>query len=1016
MRRYLVTVVFFVLVLFVLTACGQHPSEASTTSQVSAQTADAALGVASPHGGTPEIRPTPTVRRQPATATPTPPVPTPTATPTAVLPTATPTISPNMPLGVAFGPVYEPRNLEHFMDYIHDLGLHRTKVSFYWSDLEPEPDQFDFHLLDTYLDQLGPDDKVLVNLFTNGWCTHAKEEKSIKGATLRECPKGMSSCTKTCEDYYREFVVRVAERVRDRAHDGVAYFQRDTEPASGLHFPADKAKEYVDIQRIFYPAVKSVLPDVTVIGVNQNGNFTNHGMGEPRSRQFFLYVLQHMKDYYDALDVRLYEEYLTIPHRVEWFRNGMQANGYEKPIVSTEHGGPDPRTMHDGDHYLFDELFQQLHALCHSDDMAQSNRCIRRWMREHRDEVSPKLRPFFNVGSEEENAFLEVIHCHDIVQRNLVMLAAGVQATWWWNLQSPGQDFIFGQMRLRDRDMNELPGYGCYKGLVRQMNGVSRVRQLDAGAEDIFLFAVEKEDGSTMYVAWRRDPRLDPWDSAKAAPREAALPIPFPWVHISDLDGHEEVLDTHDGVLRVPLGDTPIFIVEEPSSSIPKPVASPRPVTATPVPTSTPEPTPTPVPTSAPTPTPVQASVTPQVGLNFIRFYFADDERFQPDYIFRDFQNLGVQAIRQLVKADVAWDNVEPRDNEWHFDLADSVIFNSPVAIIATVFEAQYASPSPPWCDSPDEFQKTLGPEAIDYLTHVAERYGPYVKYWTIGNEMEHWRAADPDDPHHDRLPECHPLDGFSPQEQGRFLAQAARVIREHDPDAVILMPGIGGLDDYALNEWFAGVLEGGGSDWFDIVNYHYYGPWMSYPQRREHFAAFLREHGLADKPVWMTETGSTSSPTLTIRTDYPNSPESQAADVFRRLVQAWAAGDQLASWHTYISSPDNPKNIWRGYGIRDEHANPKPAYYSYRLLTRELVPFREVEGVHVDPRGTNVYRITTRSGAVKYVVWGTGTYRVPEGVTEMTSVVPDASGTFAWQRVTPGMTLSLSAIPILLH
>jgi len=347
----------------------------------------------------------------------------------------------------------------------------------------------------------------------------------------------------------------------------------------------------------------------------------------------------------------------------------------------------------------------------------------------------------------------------------------------------------------------------------------------------------------------------------------------------------------------------------------------------------------------------------------------------------------------------------------------DSVIFKAPVAVIATVFEAQYASPSPPWCDSPDEFQKTLGPEAGDYLAHVVDRYGPYVKYWTIGNEMEHWRAADPDDDGRgaDTLPRCVPEDGFSPQEQGRFLAQVAQYIRERDPDAVIILPGMIGLSNYSLEHWFAGVLEGGGTDWFDIVNYHYYGPWTRYPKLRANLTAFMQAHGLSDRPVWCTETGSTSSPTLTKRTDYPNSAEEQAADVFRRLVSAWGGGDQLVLWHAYIGSQDNPQNVWREYGLREANGSAKPALYSFRLLTSELVPFRQVETLSADGRGSNVYRITTQDGTAKIVVWGQGAFTVPAGITQMTSVVPDAAGNFTWQSVTPGQQITLSDLPWLL-
>ncbi len=436
---------------------------------------------------------------------------------------------------------------------------------------------------------------------------------------------------------------------------------------------------------------------------------------------------------------------------------------------------------------------------------------------------------------------------------------------------------------------------------------------------------------------------------------------------------------------------------------------------------SSPTPSPLPSPPAMPilSPDPAARPDNLQVGLNFIRFYFGDEQYFQPDFIFQDFADLGVQAYRQFIKADLYWDVVEPQKGQWDFSRTDAVIPYANFEPIVTLFSNQYASPSPPWCDSPEAFQKTLGADAREYLERVVTRYAPYVKYWEIGNEMEHWRIADPGSDTGGRqvapMPRCAPADGFSPEEQGRFLSQAAQYIREHDPDAVIVMPGLIGLSDYSLDTWLAWTMQSGG-DWFDIVNYHYYGPWQRYPGLRANLSAFLETHGIADKPVWMTETGVTSSATLTERTDYPNSPESQAADVFRRLVQGWGGGDRLVLWHTYLSSADTPQNVWRGYGILTENGEPKPAYYAYQLLTQELIPFRQVTPLSVDPRGANVYRVETGGGAVRYVVWGSGSFTVPAGVTQMTSVVPDSAGNFSWTDVTPGQTIALSDFPLLLR
>jgi len=418
-------------------------------------------------------------------------------------------------------------------------------------------------------------------------------------------------------------------------------------------------------------------------------------------------------------------------------------------------------------------------------------------------------------------------------------------------------------------------------------------------------------------------------------------------------------------------------------------------------------------------------SNAPQIGLNFIRFYWPESPRGgldtstpyrQPDWIFNDFADLGVHAYRQFVMADLLWDVVEPRDSEWNWQAADVVLRNPKFEPIVTLFSLQYSSPTPPWASSPAQFQKRIGAEARDYLETVVRRYASFVKYWELGNEMDHWRAADPNEKPlgKERLPSSYPVDGFSPYDQGIFLSEAAAIIRSLDPDAVIMMPGLGGLDDYCVNSWLSGVVEGGGSEWFDIVNYHYYSSWERYSLLRLQFQDALKRLGISDKPVWLTETGATTSPTLTIRTNYPNSPESQAADVFRRIVQAYGHDDSFVAWHTYIGSSDTTGD-WRAYGIRTEKAEAQPAYFAFKLLTHELIPFERVEKISANAKGMNVYKITTREGAVKYVAWGNGLYTIPLGTTEMTTVIPRLDGSHSWQPAQPGEAISLSPNPILL-
>jgi hypothetical protein len=81
------------------------------------------------------------------------------------------------------------------------------------------------------------------------------------------------------------------------------------------------------------------------------------------------------------------------------------------------------------------------------------------------------------------------------------------------------------------------------------------------------------------------------------------------------------------------------------------------------------------------------------------------------------------------------------------------------------------------------------------------------------------------------------------------------------------------------------------------------------------------------------------------------------------------------------------------------------------------LVPFERVEPLATGgERGANVYRVTTRSGDMRYVVWGAGHVTVSDGVGRMTSVVPADSGVHVWQAAQAGQTLALAQEPTLLE
>jgi len=167
------------------------------------------------------------------------------------------------------------------------------------------------------------------------------------------------------------------------------------------------------------------------------------------------------------------------------------------------------------------------------------------------------------------------------------------------------------------------------------------------------------------------------------------------------------------------------------------------------------------------------------------------------------------------------------RPNLENLDIAVERVRESGLDLMLTV-QPYY---DPPGVTSPEI------PEWGGWLRAIVERYKGKVKYWEILNE-----------------PNAHKI---TPKEYVELLKTAHDVIREIDPDALIV--GICGVTNYP--EWTDDVLTAGGGGYFDILSFHNYigsspiSGWKS-QQKIERTREILRKHLGKDIPMWNSEGG----------------------------------------------------------------------------------------------------------------------------------------------------------------
>lgn len=293
------------------------------------------------------------------------------------------------------------------------------------------------------------------------------------------------------------------------------------------------------------------------------------------------------------------------------------------------------------------------------------------------------------------------------------------------------------------------------------------------------------------------------------------------------------------------------------------------------------------------------------------------------------------------------------------------------------------------------------------FVRQLVERYTQppyYVRYWELGNEPD----VDP------RIIAAGvPFgcwgDEHDPYYGGEYYAEMLKrvypVIKQVNPEAQVLVGGLlldcdPGMPpegkDCLPARFLEGILLAGGGEFFDIVSYHGYPPFigdltadLNYPTwahrggvtlgKADYIRDVLSEFRY-DKPLFHTET-SLICPEWNPADCDPPKPvfyEDQAEYVVRLYVRNWAHNIASTIWYTF----EGPG--WRFGGMVGSVDAPRPAYHAFTYLAETLtdgVYIGRVDGIP----GAEGYRFSRGSDEV-WVIW-------PEDETERTIQLPTGFG-----------------------
>lgn len=330
----------------------------------------------------------------------------------------------------------------------------------------------------------------------------------------------------------------------------------------------------------------------------------------------------------------------------------------------------------------------------------------------------------------------------------------------------------------------------------------------------------------------------------------------------------------------------------------------------------------------------------------------------------------GGKAIRQMTYADVFWKNIEPTDNNWDFTKSDSTFFNSfsltPIGTLYSIMGNDTVGMQVPWLACSEPLTCFWDPEndsifSKDYIIQTVNRYKSVTKYWEVANEIEV------------RLP---PPGLPTIANKRDFLKYNYIWIKTADPTAKVLLPGLLGTYSYPISNsftWLRNLLNIGGGNYFDIMNYHDYNSWWTLPAHYDSVKNILNQYSLV-KPIWVTETSISSKNISPITPSY-SSPNEQAADVWRRICLLWAKGAEVVLWHSNWSSNDLE---WGEFGLVSNSGTKKKSFHSYKLLNDKISNFNSVNILSLGnvnnnntSGGNGVWALHfSVDGANKWVLW----------------------------------------------
>ncbi|NMA45066.1 MAG: hypothetical protein GX945_00740 [Lentisphaerae bacterium] len=291
-------------------------------------------------------------------------------------------------------------------------------------------------------------------------------------------------------------------------------------------------------------------------------------------------------------------------------------------------------------------------------------------------------------------------------------------------------------------------------------------------------------------------------------------------------------------------------------------------------------------------------------------WYDGDSFKLVSELIYR----AGVPHVRERLR----WAQVNPSPGEYNYShyLYNAELLHERGILISGMFHD-----APAWAGRKIKLPLDLR-EVYIFCKKTAEVFGERMGNWEYWNEPDILFAPEP-------------VWDYAASMKAAYLGfKAAR------PDMPVT---IGALCRSPRNAYNYSLFANDIAKYTDLMNLHTYERLASYPKIFAEMRLFMAEHGIADRPLWLTECGTNAEGHATADSSKKgfkkHSPEQEMiAAEFQPKAQILLMFEGVARNYFFVFPPHNERDGRKDWGIMRRDSTVKPSYAAFATITAQLL------------------------------------------------------------------------------